>query len=268
MWWHQPRFKEYPALLPQNILDVAARAYAVIEVGGLSGCGPERGRNFEGLFYDICGRRGVSLCERAGSRTLAQQRSASGFGHEVDGATRSVDHLTHWELKHLTTELDKNELLVFNGKGMDFLYGSSAFFAKIPMLRFLLSGKNVGQESRFYTVLWGIMLMEPGRFPLPLLYEAVARGACDALRPADCEAVRYELQWACRPLQRVLKELEGWGNGATGLSRCGPNANRHAREVLDIQESIGSDVLDYLAEAYSDWVDEVANETWHEVGGW
>ena len=41
---------------------------------------------------------------------------------------------------------------------------------------------------------WGIMLMEPGRFPLPLFYEAAASGACDALRPADCEAVRYDLQ--------------------------------------------------------------------------
>src|SRR5215469_16333373 len=70
-------------------IDVAARAYAVIEVGGLSGCGRERWRNFERLFYTLCSRRRVELCERAGSRTLAQQRFASGFAHEVDGATRS-----------------------------------------------------------------------------------------------------------------------------------------------------------------------------------
>ena len=118
------------------------------------------------MFYRRLQPRGKPL--RAGSHTLAHQRSASGFSHEVDGATQSVDYLTHWELKHLTTELDKNQLLVFNGKGIDYLFGSSAFFAKIPMLRFLLSGWNVGQESRFYTVLWGMMLMEPGRLPLPL----------------------------------------------------------------------------------------------------
>src|SRR5258708_38763632 len=108
MWWDQPRLKEYPPLLPFNILDVTARAYAVIEVGGLKGYGPERGRNFEKLFYSICDGRSVHLCEKAGSKTLAQQRSASGFAHEVDGATKSVEHLTHWELKHLTTDLDKN----------------------------------------------------------------------------------------------------------------------------------------------------------------
>jgi hypothetical protein len=268
MWWEQPRLKEFAPLLSPNILEVAARAYAVIEVGGLSGCGPERGRNFEQLFYSICNRRGLSLCEKAGSRTLAQQRSASGFAHEVDGATRSVEYVTHWELKHLTRELDKNELLVFNGKGIDYLYGSSAFFAKIPLLRFLLSGWNVGQESRLYTVLWGIMLIEPDRFPLPLLYEAIARGACGCLKPVEFDVVRQEVGWACRPLQSVLNDLGCWSNGSTQLTRCGPTANWQAREVLYIQEEIGADVLDYLADTYPDWIDEIANDTWHEVGGW
>lgn len=268
MWWEQAPLKEYPALLPANILDVAARAYAVVEVGGLSGCGPERGRNFEQLFYDVCDRRGIGLCERAGARTLALQRSASGLAHEVDGATRSVECLTHWELKHLTTPLEKNELLVFNGKGLDFFYGSSALFAQIPIRRFLLSGCNIRQETRYFAILWGIMVLEPGRLPLPLLYEAVARGACECLKPAEAEAIRQELLWACRPLQGVLRELSGWGNGMSNMCRCGPTAERYAREVLAIQEEIGPEVLDYLAEVNPDWIDEVANDTWQEVGGW
>src|SRR4051794_13427688 len=123
MWWNQPRLKDYPPLLPDNILEIAVAAYAVVEVGGVSGFGPERGRNFEQLFYRVCDSRGVYLTERAGSRSLANQRSASGFGHEVDGGTKTLDCITHWELKHLTSELAKNELLTFNGKGLDFLYG-------------------------------------------------------------------------------------------------------------------------------------------------
>lgn len=44
MVWHtEPRLVGYPLLLPDNILDVAVRAYAVVAVGGLSGYGPERG---------------------------------------------------------------------------------------------------------------------------------------------------------------------------------------------------------------------------------
>src|SRR5687767_7611046 len=121
MWWEQPRLKDFSPLLPDNILDVAALAFAVVWVGGLTGYGPERGRDFEKLFYRLCDRRRLFLTERAGCRTLAGQRSASGFCHEVDGATQALECITHWELKHLTTELSKNELLVFNGKGMDFL---------------------------------------------------------------------------------------------------------------------------------------------------
>lgn len=267
MWWELPRLKEYPPLLPDGVIDVAARAYALVEVGGVSGCGAERGRNFERLFYGLCTRRGLVLSERAGSRTLAEQRSASGFLHEVDGATRSVECITHWELKHLTADLDKNELLVFNGKGLDFLYGAGPTFSKIPLLRFLLSGRNVGQESRVYSVLWGIALVEPGRFPLPLLYEAVARGACDCLRPADREAVRHDLHWACRSLQCVVEELGRWVAGSNE-GRFGPDTKRYAKSVLDVQETIGADVTDYLADTEPDWIDEVANETWHELGGW
>jgi hypothetical protein len=268
MWWHQPRLRDFPPLLPDNILDVAVRAYAVAEVGGLSGYGPERGRNFERLFYGICERRGVHLTERAGSRSLAGQRSASGFQHEVDGATRSLDCITHWELKHLTSELNKNELLVFNGKGMDFLFGSSQLYARVPIRRFLLSGADVGDECRHYSVQWGIMLIEPRRLPLALIYEAVARGETCGLSPQDREAVRHQLAWACRPLQHVVRDLAQWGAGEGASTRFGPAARKHAHNIAAIQDEIGANVIDSLAEHYPDWVDEIANDTWAEVGGW
>lgn len=269
MWWNNPLLKGFPSLIPMNILHVITRAYAVVEVGGLSGSGPERGRNFEKVFYAICDRRSVHLCERAGAISLAGQRSASGFRHEVDGATRSASCLTHWELKHLTTDLSKNELLIFNGKGLDFLYGSSHFFAQIPIRRFLLSGSDIRDECRKFGALWGIMIIEPGRLPLPLLYEAIARGAARCLSDADCDAVRNQVAWACRPLQAVLQDLVIWSHAnAQPPSHCGPAASRIVNAVMDIQEQIGADVTDYLEEEYSEWIDELANDTWMEVNGW
>jgi hypothetical protein len=267
VWWYQARLKDFPPLLPDNVLDVAALAFAVVEVGGLTGYGPERGRDFERLFYRICDRRGVYLTERAGSRSLAGQRSASGFRHEVDGATRALECITHWELKHLTSELVKNELLVFNGKGMDFLYGSDPLYARVPLRRFLLSGSEVGEESRLYSVQWGIMLIEPYRLPLPLLYEAVARGAGCGLSEHDRAAVRSLVPWACRSLQLFLKEINDWIAGSD-QTRCGPLANRHAREVIAVQAQIGPDVIDCLAEQCPEWIDEAAKSVWDEVGGW
>jgi len=244
------------------------RAYSVVEVGGLSGYGPERGRNFEQLFYGICERRGLALSERAGSRSLAGQGSASGFGHEVDGATRAVRCVTHWELKHLTSPLDKNALLIFNGKTLDYLHGSQAFFVKIPYMRFLLSGTNVRDESRYYAALWSIMLVEPGRLPLPLLYEAVSRGGADCLSEPDRDVIRDRVAWACRPLQSVVRSLSVWLDNPIQKTGYGPSAFRSAKEVTDAQEQIGGDVLDDLDEQFPGWVDETAEQTWDEVGGW
>lgn len=268
MWWLLPRRSGFPPLLPANLLDVVARAYAIVECGGLTGYGPQRGRNFEQLFYDLCERRGLQLSERAGARTVAQSKSASGFAHEVDGASRELKCITHWELKHLSSAVPKNELLVFNGKGLDFLQGSQPLGARTPMRRFLLTGGSTTDECRAFSVLWGIMIIEPFRLPLPLLYEAVARGALDKLTAPECDIVKERVFWGCRTLQYVVKELNEWSSGAAGPSRCGPYARHVANEVLDAQEQLGPVVVDYLDEVAGDWLDDAAEQTWKDVGGW
>lgn len=267
MWWRQPTRREFKALLPDDVLDVVVRSHALVEVGGIAGHGPERGRKFEEVFYAICRRRGVYLCERAGSRTLAEQRSASGFMHEVDAGTRACRCITDWELKHLSTPVEKNELLVFNGKALDFLQGSSPLISRIPLFRFLLSGNNVRDECRYFAALWGIMIIEPHRLPLPLLYEATARGAASVLRPADCNVIKTRVAWACRPLQSAIAELADACSGRAGISNNGI-ATRASRAVIDAQEQIGADVQRFLDDRYPDWLDDVAEETWREIGGW
>lgn len=268
MWWYQPLRRGFSPLLPVSLLDLVARAYAVVEVGGLTGCGAQRGRDFEQLFYDLCERRGIRLCERAGARTIAKSRAASGHLHEVDGATQSAACITHWELKHLSVPVPKNELLIFNGKSLDFLQGSPPLPARTPRLRFVLSGASLRDECRYFSAQWGIMIIEPFRIPLPLLYEAVARGAAECLTPAECDVVRERVYWACRPLQSVLMELHQWSSGIRGSTWCGPNALRVAKEIIDAQEQIGATVLDYLDEHDHDWLDAAAEETWRDVGGW
>lgn len=268
MWWLRPLQRGFPSLLPENMLDLVARTYSLVEVGGLKGRGAERGRNFEQVFYALCDQRAIHLSERAGSRTVARGQSASRLPHEVDGATRSAEFITHWELKHLTSAVPKNELLIFNGKGLDFLQGGRRTAASTPMLRFLLSGSEVRDECRYFAILWGIMIVEPMRLPLPLLYEAVARGAAAWLSAAECDIVRERVYWACRPLQQVVAELHNWSCSLSGPSLYGPGALRVAKEILDVQEQIGATVFDYLDEHNHDWLDDAAEETWHAVGGW
>ena len=266
MWWTRQRSSDAAPLLPSNVLNLLVRVYAIVEVGGVGGSGPERGRNFEQLFYKICDRLGVHLTERAGGRSVAGQRSTSGFAHEVDGATRAASATTYWELKHLSSPLEKNELLIFNGKGLDYLHDASPLFRNAPLLRFLLSAGNIRDDCRVYGVQWGITIIEPDRFVVPLIYEAMVRGLAPSLSAADQTAVRLLAPWACRPLQLVVTDF---------AARCAPNAkliptsvSRRAREIIDMQEQIGRDVLDHIEEQYPDWVNDLAQSVWDEVGGW
>lgn len=266
MWWTRPVLSGTIPLLPSNVLQVLVRVYAIVEVGGVAGSGPSRGRNFEQLFYKVCDRLGVHLTEKAGGRTVAGQRSTSGFAHEVDGATRAATATTYWELKHLSSPLEKNELLIFNAKALDYLYDGSSLFRSAPLLRFLLSGRNIRDDCRSYGVQWGITIIEPERFVIPLIYEAMVRGLAPSLSTADQAAVRVLAPWACRSLQSVVTDF---------AARCTPSAkltptsvSRRAREIMDMQEQIGPEVLDCIEDACPDWVNNLAQSVWDKVGGW
>ncbi len=267
MWWLRERLPGWPPLLPENVLELLVQAYAVVEVGGLAGTGPDRGRNFERLFYKMCDRLGVHLTEKAGGRSVAGQRSASGFAHEVDAATKAASATTYWELKHLSSPLEKNELLIFNGKGLDFIYDAGHLFKSAPLLRFLLSGRNIRDDCRVFAIQWGIIVIEPGRLVLPFLYEALARGLCVGLSDAEEAAIRELVPWGCRPLQAVLQDIASRCSPG-GLSSVHASVLRRAKEVIDMQEQIGTDILDAIEDVYPDWVNDLAQEVWTDVGGW
>jgi len=266
MWWNLSNKPGFVSLLPRQVVEALAAATAIVEVGGLTATGPQRGRDFEQLFYKVCDRRGVHLTERAGARSIATQRSASGFAHEIDAASRGAAATTCWELKHLSGPLEKNELLIFNSKTLDYLIDARSLFASTPLFRFLLCGGNIRDECRVFAAQWGITVIEPGRLAVPLIYEMVARGISSAVTDADEDAVRLLAPWACRPLQSVLRDLSGRCDGAIESTQYS-NARR-AKEVMDLQEQIGRDVGDEADERFPDWINTEAAALWDEVGGW
>jgi hypothetical protein len=267
MWWTQQRLPGISPLLPPYLIELLVQLFAIVEVGGLEGSGPDRGRRFEQLFYKMCDRLGVHLTEKAGGRSVAGQRSASGFFHEVDGATRAARETTYWELKHLSSPLEKNELLIFNGKALDYLYDAGPLFRNVPFLRFLLSGRNIRDDCRVFAIQWGITVIEPGRLIVPLLYEAVTRGFGVNLSKADQKAVQFLAPWSCRALQAVVLDVAERCNGSTPPI-VPASVARKAKEVIDMQEQIGKDTLDLIEERYPDWINNLANEVWVNTGGW
>jgi hypothetical protein len=105
---------QFPAVLCSLALDM----FAIVQHWDASARkGAERGREFESILYRYCRARRLTLTERAGSRTLRGQASASGFGHESDGVIATPDLTVHLELKYLTGELGKNDLLHFQPEG-------------------------------------------------------------------------------------------------------------------------------------------------------
>ena len=101
--------------------------------------GPKRGRKFEEVFYEYCRRRGLPLSETARPDFLLYG-SASGFSHESDAVIAMPGITVHLELKHLSHEVTKNDLVIFNQKGLDFLASPNAEVRRRPLYRILLSG--------------------------------------------------------------------------------------------------------------------------------
>jgi hypothetical protein len=234
-----------------------------VQVGGLHGTGPARGRNFENLFYSLCERRGLRLTERAGARSVGDQKSGSGLAHEVDAGSRGARFATHWELKHLSASPNKNDLLIFNGKSLDFLLGHDESAATTPLLRFFLTGTNVSDECRRYAAFWGISIIEPDRLPLSLLYESVVRGGASVLSAGECRAIKDVLPRGFRSLQESISDLANQIKDRKGI-----DAHHWIAEIVDVQEQIGAVMFDYLDDVQADWLNELAEVTWREVGGW
>jgi len=117
--------------------------------------------------------------------------------------------VVHVELKYLSYELNKNELLIFNQKGLDFLASSSSSLRRRPLYRLLLSGRLVSQQARRFALQWGIIIVEPDRLPLLLIHQLA--GSCiPGLKPraaAMQDQIWTEIPQVMAPLQKRLQRL-------------------------------------------------------------
>jgi len=208
--------------------------FAVVQYWKPSIHGPERGRAFERLLYRYCDTRQMRLTERAGSRTLQGMVSASGFLHEQDAVISAPNFIVHMELKHLSAPLEKNELLIFAHKGLDFLMGGETRLRSLPMYRIVLSGSLLRQEARRFALQWGITAVEPERIPLPLLHYF---SLSDLLKrysftPEQQSEMIQVLSDATKPAQEVIHQLSGVIAGTTP-PLIGPWADR----ILNVLQS-------------------------------
>jgi len=162
-------------LYSQALCNLAFDLFALVQYWQPSVSGVARGRMFEGLVGRYANAKQLPLRESAGSRTVRGVRSASGFQHENDVVLAFPDFTVHCELKHLSGELPKNELLIFNQKGIDFLLAEGRTLRSLPFYRIILSGGLLTPTARRFAVQWGILAIEPDRLPLLALHELCGR---------------------------------------------------------------------------------------------
>jgi|SRR5271157_798597 len=241
----------YPPVLYGLTLDL----FAVVQHWQPAASGSARGRLFEGLLYRYANARQLPLSEQAGSRTVRRVKAASGFQHENDAVLAFPDFTVHCELKHLSGELSKNELQIFNQKGIDYLLAEGLTLRSLPFYRIVLSGGLLSPAARRFAVQWGIHVIEPDRLPFLLLHELCGR-VVPPLRGASLQTqdeLWEEVPRLIVPLQDRLTRI---GRLLQGGEECVIGDYRPNWAIDHVQRVIGDHYWDALDEQNPNWLEE------------
>jgi hypothetical protein len=242
---------QFPAFLYGLTLDM----FAVVEHWDPPSVSAiDRGRLFESFLYRYCAARRLTLTERAGSRTLRGCHAASGFGHESDGVIATPELTVHLELKHLGEELGKNELLVFNQKGLDFLAADDASLRKKPLYRVIVSATKLRPEARRFAVQWGILAVEPDILPLLVIHWLAGRHLknLSGVSAETQDAIWSEVPHLVAPLQERMSRLCSLLEGSGELI----GAHRTDRALNDLQRVAGDYYWMAVEEEQASWLED------------
>jgi hypothetical protein len=231
-------YPKLPAAFPRFLTRLAIDMFAIVQFwrppSRLSG--PERGRLFENVFLRYCQYRSLHVTEKTGDKTLNGQRAASQFLHENDCVIVTPDVLVQLELKHLTGRLGKDELLIFNQKGLDFLFANNGALRRLPLYRVILSGSPISEAARRFALQWGILSIEPGLIPLLALHSfACQDGAGMGVAEKAIEEIRQEVPRLIVSLQVRIRQLAGALEGDANIVM----SSRVDRALVFLQKEIG-----------------------------
>ena len=183
-----------------------------------------------------------------GSRTVRGKYAASGFMHESDGVIVTPELTLMLELKYLGGELGKNELLVFNQKGLDVLAADGRDLRSKPLYRAIVSGSILTPAARRFAAQWGILVIEPERIPLPLLHRFAADRIADGGRVSAQvrDAMLREVPQLVAPLQVRLFDEDGELVGTHRLDRV----------LGEYQRAVGDDYWSAMDEKVPGWLED------------
>lgn len=191
----------------KTFVDLCRDLFLLSQVGA-DGHGPARGLQWEQRVAEYLAQQGVPVEALPGGFMILGHTSLSGLRHQVDGTIGCTDALVIGEWKAHQGSIPKNELLRFKAATDDYFMALGAHGPRRPVMRVFGGTGGASDDLRAYGVLHGITLIEPTRWPAPVL-------ASDDLLWQDQHAVgpgpadRKSLAQAFRPLQNVLIPQSG-----------------------------------------------------------
>lgn len=206
------------------------------------------GRAWEQAVGDLLWRPGLPRRQHAGTIGIFGSSSASGAGHEIDGAGHGAAGGVWIEAKARAT-VTKADVAVFDLKCAD-LYKAAARHAphrtrSAAWWPLFVSSEPVREPVRRLCMSLGIVLCDPVRVPLPTLLRAAANPEADMYLSEIllAEAVRL-FESICRPMQARWRISESGDTLALAL-RSEPTAAALGN-ALYIQDELTADLLDYF----------------------
>jgi hypothetical protein len=176
----------------------------------VAGHGLARGLKWESRIADYLALQGLPVEAHPGGFMVLGHASLSGLLHQIDGTIGCNDAIVIGEWKAYRGSVPKNELLRFKAATDDYFMALANHGLSRPIMRVFGGTGSASDELRAYGALHGITLIEPDRWPAPvLLLDNLLWQNQHALGPGPTDS--KTLIQAFRPLQDVLIPQLGGG---------------------------------------------------------
>ncbi len=207
-----------------------------------AGSSPVDGRAWEGAIGDLLRRAPWPNRQRAGLTTLFGVEAASGVAHELDACAAGGGTLMIVECKSQTSGVTKADAALLHAKTLDFLCAEPGRFGSQRWWRVVASSTPVSDSVRTFCVSLGLILIDPGHLPLPVVLRIASRPS------ADMHLREALIQDAVRLAERAVAPLQDrWRYDAQAEEirfRPAPLSPNEIQDLLWLQEELGSDILD------------------------
>ena len=137
------------------------------------------GRLWERTVAGLLHRPGFTRRQGPGSLNLFGSPTLSGARHEIDAAADSWRGLFMVECKATAGGITKSDAAIFYCKIMDYYQSKIKAAAQEQWWGFLCGTEPTPASARASAVNLGLLVCDPARLPLPVLFRAASRPAAD-----------------------------------------------------------------------------------------